>query len=190
MTEPWKNTSLQDIYGEEWKPIIGFEGNYEISSFGRVKALGVYNHPISIRKLSQHKNGYLMISLWKENREKRPLVHRLVAIHFIPNPESKSEVNHKKGIKTDNRATELEWVTTRQNHLHAFRELGKKNPIILGADNHRSKPVIQFSKDGLFIKRFVSVTYAARSLGGSISKISAACLGRQKTSGGFKWKYA
>ena len=75
-----------------------------------------------VRKLkgSNHPEGYLIISIYNNNKAKQLFAHRLVAQTFIPNPQNKSQVNHKNGIKTDNRVHNLEWVTPKENTKHAI----------------------------------------------------------------------
>lgn len=97
---------------EEWKSIPGFEGIYQISSEGRVKnAYGRMLKPETTR------NGYQRIRLFDG---KKYLLHRLVASTFIPNLENKEVVNHKNGVKTDNRVENLEWSTWSENVKHAY----------------------------------------------------------------------
>lgn len=111
---------------ENWKDIVGFEGFYQVSDLGRVKSLSrnsirrgrIYPQKESILRQSGLK--YLSVSLQKEGISKRCNVHRLVANAFIPNPENKPEVNHINGIKTDNRSSQLEWVTRRENEDHSI----------------------------------------------------------------------
>jgi len=111
-----------EIVNEEWKPIIGYEGLYEISNFGRIKTLK-RKFVLQTKLFKQQTSiyGYYIVTLNKGNKEtKNYLVHILVAKHFIPNPQNKPEVNHKKGIKKDNRFFELEWSTKLENVQHAF----------------------------------------------------------------------
>lgn len=114
------------------------------------------------------------------------IVHRLVAEAFIPNPENKSCVNHKNGIKTDNRVENLEWVTTKENIIHSFIILGKKYKN--GKEHFRSKPVYQI-KDGTVIREFFNITEASKRTEISISKISMVCRNKRKSAGGYQWTY-
>jgi hypothetical protein len=103
---------------EIWKPIEGFEGLYEISNWGRVKSLHQGKEMILISCLNEH--GYPRISLNKNSIRKTFLVHRLVALHFIPNPEEKKEVNHIDCNKQNPHVSNLEWTTQSENQKHAY----------------------------------------------------------------------
>lgn len=114
---------------EIWKDIPGFEGVYQASTFGRIKAYSkCINHfrggkrkiPEKILKGHVNKRGYKIVSLHKDGELFSRKVHRLIAITHIPNPDNKPEVNHMKnelGIvdKTDNRIMVLEWSTSKEN---------------------------------------------------------------------------
>lgn len=109
---------------EIWNNIIGFEGLYQVSNLGRVKSLGNNKSkkerilkPIRVSK----SNGYYRIHLSKNGKSKLMLLHRIVAIHFIPNPLNYPEVNHIEGNKEDCRASKLEWVTRSLNKIHAYK---------------------------------------------------------------------
>ena len=117
---------------EVWKDIEGFEGRYQISSEGRVKSLpfmqryllrngceGYRRTKEKIRRPKLINSGYLVVSLHKDNVGYGALVHRLVAVAFVPG--SGETVNHKDGDKRNNRASNLEWVSYTDNHLHAVR---------------------------------------------------------------------
>lgn len=134
MIEHWKNTSLENISEiidgvlqvEEWLPINVeyFCNGYLISTFGRIKGL-CRN---VIKKAYITKEGYLRLNLVHKRYSKSFYPHILVAKTFIPKPTNlteiellKIEVNHKKGIKTDNRKWELEWNTRSENMLHAVK---------------------------------------------------------------------
>jgi hypothetical protein len=111
---------------EIWRDVVGYEGWYKISSFGRVQSLDktIINcngmkYEMKGRLLKPILSRYFWINLVKNTNRKRLSIHRLVAIAFIPNPECKPYVNHINGIKTDNRVVNLEWVTPQENDTHA-----------------------------------------------------------------------
>ena len=103
---------------EVWRWIKGYEGRYQVSDQGRIKSFLRYPEG-KIIKPSGDGRGYLTINLRLNGEYKNHKIHRLVCEAFNPNPENKPEVNHKFGIKTDNRASELEWVTHQENMNHA-----------------------------------------------------------------------
>lgn len=101
----------QDILftDEIWKNIVGYNGKYQISNLGRVR------HNETILKPYPNSCGYLRVGLYKEGKYRKELVHRLVADVFIDNPYNLPVVNHKNEDKEDNRATNLEWATIKEN---------------------------------------------------------------------------
>ncbi len=114
------------------------------------------------------------------------LVHRLVAKTFIPNPDSKPQVNHKDGNKKNNKVSNLEWATRSENMLHAL-DVGL-NPMVKNNKSH-SKAVDMYSLDGKILLTFPSAAEARRQTGIDAAHIRSCCKGKQKTSGGFMWKY-
>jgi hypothetical protein len=128
----WRNLSGFDIseefeginYYESWCEIIGYEGLYDVSSFGRFRSHDKYHGNIFkrgiIMKQKVEKRGYLHITLCKDAKTKTFLAHRIIGKHFIPNPLNLPEINHKRGIKADNRIFMLEWSTQPDNVQHAY----------------------------------------------------------------------
>lgn len=115
---------------ELWKDITGYDYLYQISNKGRVKSLaktwGTGNNttlskPDTLMKGSPSGSGYKRVGLTLNGKSRPLLIHRLVAMAFIPNPENKPCVNHKNGIKSDNRLENLEWCTYSENTIHAFK---------------------------------------------------------------------
>lgn len=128
----YKNTTDLLLQDEMWTPIQEYESNYEVSNLGRIKSVErVTKQGVKLRNkiLRQFFNidGYLVVNLYKNGKLKQVKVHRMVGISFIPNPENKPEVNHKRGDKEDNRACELEWNTRPENEQHAW-DIGLKKP--------------------------------------------------------------
>ncbi len=128
---------------EVFLDITGYEGLYQISNKGRVKSMkrkvnhsssGFSNLPEKVLKPQKSGNGYCHIGLYKDGKVKYLMIARLVAIHFIPNPENKPEVNHKNGDKSNNFDYNLEWNTSSENSQHSFdkglqeKQKGTKNP--------------------------------------------------------------
>lgn len=122
---------------ERWKPIKGFEGVYEISDKGKVKSVarktGTVYRKEKLRKLHYTKCGYLKVRLTHKDKDVTARVHRLVAEHFLSNPENKETVNHIDGNKSNNDVSNLEWATRAEQMQHAY-DLNLRKPLS-GEDN-------------------------------------------------------
>ena len=138
---------------------------YEVSNLGRVRLNGEIVEP-------HMKDGYLGIAHFA--------IHRAVAELFIPNPEHKPCVDHINTIKTDNRAENLEWVTSSEN---------QKRRHALGNIKTSHRKVGRFDLDGNLIEEFESILSAAEKMGVKRNAIDCVLQGRHKTSCGSFWKY-
>ena len=188
---------------EIWKDIEGYEGKYEVSNLGRVRSLDYtimqpnahdrHLQPITYKgkmiKPHEQNSGYLQIGLRDENGKRQFLVHRLVAVAFIPNPDNLPDINHKDENRHNNHADNLEWCTKKYNvnYGNARQHL---------SDTHRnhpnlSMPVEQLSKNGEVLKEYQSANEASRQTGISLSGITRCCNGEKhyKSAGGYRWRY-
>lgn len=157
---------------EEWKDIPGYEGYYQVSNLGRVKSLN-YNRENRKQILKQAKDydGYCLVSLAKNNKHTTAKVHRLVLQAFIG--PSNLHINHINKIKEDNRLENLEYCTPKYNTRYSC-----------------AKTVLQFTKDGKFIREWNCIRDIENELGINHSNISSCCKGKYyKSVGGYVWKY-
>lgn len=126
-------------------------------------------------------SGYLSLRLFKDNRATTISIHRLVAMAFIgPPPSNKHTVNHKSGNKQDNNVSNLEWATMSEQALHAHRTKLTKGS---------RRPVIQYSRKGKEIARFISVEAAAEAMGTPQYNISRCANGRRPSASGYIFKF-
>ena len=165
---------------EHWKSIAGYEGLYEVSDLGRVKSL--WYGKDKILKPQNNTHGYLQVGLSKDGQKKTSLVHRLVADEFVPNPNNLTTVNHKDEVKTNNVASNLEWMSQKDNINYGTRNKRVAESL--------SKKVQMFDKfTGELLATFPSLMEAERVTGIPHGNISKCCIGKRKSSGGYVWKY-
>ena len=167
---------------EEWKDIAGYEGVYQVSNLGRIKSFFRAKERILKRRLDR--KGYPIIGLLSKTKA----IHRLVAIHFIPNPENKETVNHINGITDDNRVENLEWCTMSENLKHSYDNLGRTAPFQgkFGKEHHGHKKIICLTNG----KLYYGLCEAGRELGVDFRNIHKVVKGEISQTGGYKFKYA
>lgn len=142
---------------EIWKPLVGYETEYLISSYGRLKSIK-HGKSIMLKPHINTRNGYVYYLVSKNGKSKNSRAHRLVALTFIPTSNTKLQVNHKDGNKTNNRVDNLEWCTQSENMIHAYK---------MGLEKPRGLKVIRLD-DG---KIFETATEAVLSAGGRLSNL-------------------
>ena len=168
---------------ETWKPIAGYEGIYEVSSFGRVKSLKTGK----VLKPLDHGNGYLCVNLSKKGKTKIHLIHRLVAMAFVENPYNHNVVNHLDEDKQNNHAGNLEWTTLVDNFQYgtAPERRGMAAKGKLGKESKRHNKIVCVETGEVFygtgeIKRKYNI---------SAGNVISCCKGRRKIAGGYHWEY-
>lgn len=188
---------------EIWRPVVGYEGFYEVSNLGRVRSLdrykkGKHNAVMLLQgkllTLKKRSNGYIEISLSKNGKHKSHLLHRLVAEAFIPNPEDKPCVDHINTDRSDNVVwlnqdgsvnydkTNLRWVTPKEN---------QNNPLSIKKqinNPQRSKLVLQIDSNDKIVNIFQSASEIERNMGKRTS-VSSCCRGERKQAYGYMWRY-
>lgn len=186
----------------QWKPVYGYEKYIKVNQYGNIRSLDrLTNHNkggkrlIKARFLKTHitKNGYELLSVSFDAKRIHFLIHRIVSIAFIPNPENKPCVNHKNGIKNDNRVENLEWVTYSENERHSYDVLGKKsvpgNLGRTGINSYEAKPVIAYNANGEFTGYFGTTTDAANHIGGYQANVSKVLRGERRHTLGYTFKF-
>lgn len=178
---------------EIWKEVSGYEGLYWISNMGQVKSsdgtiLKQYknyfpeNHP-------ENKKYRPFVGLFKNGKKKDIKVSRLVAKAFVPNPKNKPQVRHRDLDPTNNRWDNLMWVTQKEGQRHSSKSgawsvvPSEKKFLTI------KKKIKQYDLDSNEIASFVGVAKASRDTGIDRTNINHCLQGRQKSAGGYIWKY-
>ena len=161
---------------EEWKSVEGAIG-IEISNKGNIRYAD--GKP---KRTDKDSEGYLRTSLKINGKQERPRIHRLVAKAFVSNPYNKPFVNHKNGNKADNRVTNLEWCTERENALLAYMNgqycANKRYETIIAVEITTGQTII-----------FRTQAEAAKFIGISDSEVNKVLKGKRNSSHGFKFYY-
>ena len=161
-------------YTEKWKSVDNFD-RYEVSNLGKIRLL----RSSRLLRIQFNRCGYRNIALCNDVERKTLSIHRLVAIAFMHNPDKKKTINHIDGDKTNNKVDNLEWSTYQENMNHAM-ETGLIN---------NGKKIVMIGLDGEEKNVFNSGLEAERLTGINQGNISSCCLGRRKTTGGFRWRF-
>lgn len=179
---------------EIWKPVpvSGFEDLYEVSNMGRIRVLehlvsnrvGMMTIHLKIKKTTPNKAGYHRVGLWKNGKGVFSLVHRLVAMAFLDNPDNYKCVNHKDENKSNNCVDNLEWCDHTYNNNYGTHMDKVKGKL--------SKKVLQYTLDGEFVREWPSAQHIKKELGYVTTAICACCNHKPHhyTAYGFIWRYA
>lgn len=193
--EIYKNLSLEDLPGEVWRDVVGYENKFMVSNMGRVKMLErkvLANK--SIKTIKEHilnqyvtEKGYLCVHLWSNNTKKQEFVHKLVLSSFYREKYNDEECNHKNEIRSDNKLYNLEWITHKENLNYGNRTRKHSESM----KNHPSmyKGVIQMDMNGNFISEYPSLREAGRMLNIHMTNIKDCCKGKYKSTHGYIFKY-
>ena len=180
----------------QWKDIVGYENEYQISQFGEIRTLKdspkLKKYDVLKPQISK-RNGYVYQMLYKNGKEKLLRVHRLVAMAFLPNPNNLPQVNHKDGNKQNNSVDNLEWCEQSDNMKHAYKnglQIPSENQrkAIINTNKLKQKKVCQI-KDGEVINIFSGISEASRQTKISISCISRCCNLKRKSTNGYEWRF-
>lgn len=174
---------------EIWKDIVGREGHYMVSNLGNVKSLAKGNTARGLPTKTKDKimtarphtvdSRYRQIKLYRGGKESMFLIHRLVAIAFIPNHQNKGFINHIDGNPSNNRVDNLEWCNRSENLQHSWDKLGRTG---------RRTPTVKLSLDGFLLDVYESQTEAAKMNNTFTSNISMCCSGKNKTVKGYIYR--
>lgn len=185
---------MEDLPGEQWKPIKNFEGLYEVSNMGRFRSVYKYKNtivksgspaviPVPPKLLCPNKlrSGYCNVTLCKESKIYVYRAHRLVAFHFCKGYKRGYVVNHKDEDKSNNRADNLEWCTQLYNQRYG-------TAIQRAAESLRKK-VAQYDLAGNLIATYGGLKEAARATGYNFVSISEWCRGAHTPKNKYRWAY-
>lgn len=177
---------------EIWKDIKGFEGIYQVSNLGNVKSLN-YRNTKEEKMLTPKKNnsGYLWLELTNNKKKSCLLIHRIVALEFIPNLNNLPIVNHKDENPMNNCVDNLEWCTALQNvrysiDLHPERTRGRKGTR---RPHKYTQNVIQKTLDGKIVKEYDCTADVAIDNKFNQWSIIQCCTGKRNTAYGYKWEF-
>ena len=172
---------------EIWKQIEGYDGKYQVSSYGRIKSFAQNKKDGAIKEGHLDYKGYPKISLYKDHECKDFFIHRLVAMAFIDNPENLPQVNHKDEVKTNNCVENLEWCTNSYNHDYGTRN--ERAAVSNYCCETTSKKIYSVDAKTGQIEYFDSIGDAERKIGNSHCNIVRALKGRRPHCGGRQWFY-
>lgn len=185
---------MEDLPGEQWKPIKNFEGLYEVSNMGRFRSVYKYKNtivrsgspavisvPPKLLCLNKLRSGYYNVTLCKESKRYDYRAHRLVALHFCEGYKRGYVVNHKDEDKSNNRADNLEWCTQLYNQRYGT--------AIQRAAESNWRKVAQYDLAGNLVATYKSLKEAAKVTGYNYVSLSDWCRGAHTPKNNYRWAY-
>lgn len=168
---------------EEWLPVSGYEGLYEVSNIGHVRNMKTGH----ILKPINNGNGYLTVSLCKEGKPQKLFIHRLVATAFVENPNNYNIVNHLDESRNNNSAENLEWTTNERNLRYgtATKRMAEKLRGRIGKNSSHHRDIVCVDTGEIFH----GSGEINRKYGISTKNISSCCKHKRKVAGGMRWMY-
>lgn len=180
---------------EIWKDIPGWEGQYQASTWGRIKSVprkrvkldgSIWYTKEKLLKPATMRDGYLMVCFNTSATKASYLVHRLIAKTFIPNPELLTTVNHINEIKTDNRVENLEWASRlQQMNAGTVKDRIRKTMTLRPTCFRRVRQKL----NGQIIAIFPTIEAAGMATGTNSTAICMCCKGRRKHANKYEWEY-
>ena len=167
------------MFKETWEDIAGYEGHYRISNTGKIYSVKSNR----ILKQPNQPDGYYRVRLWFNGVVKSFLLHRLVAMTFIPNPNGLPEVNHIDEDKSNNSVTNLEWLSCKDNVNYGTRNYraGERLKILY------ARPIVAIFKNGT-TQTYTSVRECSELLGLHVTNINRVIRGERKSANGIVFK--